>query len=88
VTNSGIIGSGSGIALVAQATGNATVNNSGFANGGLLIVAGANATLNNMVGGRVFGPVQLASLTNNTINFQGGNWLLTITISRSAAKSS
>ncbi|HET8920673.1 MAG TPA: autotransporter domain-containing protein [Xanthobacteraceae bacterium] len=78
VVNSGSSTNPGGAALLASATGNATVINSGIANGGIDVIANGTATLTNIVGGRVIGPINLGSLTNNAINFQGGNWLFTI----------
>jgi hypothetical protein len=70
-TNSG---SASGVAAATFAGGNATVINSGTANGGITVAAlgGGSATLTNILGGRVIGPIVLES-NNNTVNFQGGN---------------
>jgi hypothetical protein len=76
-TNSGSAG---GVAAATFAGGNATVINSGTVNGGGITVAalgGGSATLTNIFGGRVIGPIVLES-NNNTVNFQGGNWLQTI----------
>ena len=77
VTNSG--SSNFLVAAVSTAGGNASVINSGAANGGISIIANqGSATLTNVVGGRVVGPILLASLTGDIVNFQGGNWLQTI----------
>jgi hypothetical protein len=75
-TNSGSAG---GVAAATFAGGNATVINSGTVNGGITVAAlgGGSATLTNILGGRVIGPIALES-NNNTVNFQGGNWLQTI----------
>jgi outer membrane autotransporter protein len=78
LTNSGSSTNTAGFALLAAATGNATVINSGIANGGIDINANGVATLTNVVGGRVIGPIDIDSVTSNVVNFQGGNWLLTI----------
>ena len=81
-----IMNSGSNNGLLtaaASGTGNAVVTNSGAATGIEVVASGGNATLTNVVGGRVLGSgsgggfIALAS-ANNTVNFQGGNWLLTI----------
>jgi uncharacterized protein with beta-barrel porin domain len=84
VGNATVINSGSttsGIHAVA-AGGNATVINSGIVNpvvGAAIQVnsSGATATLTNIVGGRVMGDITLSGL-NDTVNFQGGNWLFTV----------
>ena len=77
VTNSG--SSNFLVAAVSTAGGNASVINSGAANGGISIIANqGSATLTNVVAGRVVGPILLASLTGDIVNFQGGNWLQTI----------
>ena len=78
VNNTGVSSNSGGSALLASATGNATVVNSCVANGGIDVIANGVATLTNIVGGRVTGPIDLGSLTANVINFQGGNWLFTI----------
>jgi hypothetical protein len=78
LTNSGSSTNTAGFALLAAATGNATIINSGIANGGIDINANGVATLTNVVGGRVIGPIDIDSVTSNVVNFQGGNWLLTI----------
>ena len=80
VTNSGKVGGG----IFTIAGSNATVINSGVVNnpggvgGTAIAVFGATATLTNIVGGRVIGAIDLSS-GNNTVNFQGGNWLFTVT---------
>jgi len=71
--------------LVAQSTtGNATVINSGVARSSapfeaIDVEAGAtgNATLTNVVGARVIGGIFMSGATD-TVNFVGGNWLLSI----------
>jgi outer membrane autotransporter protein len=78
VTNSGV--SSFLVAAISTAAGNASVINSSVANGGVDVIANqGSATLTNVIGSRVVGPINFASLTGNVVNFQGGgNWLLTI----------
>jgi hypothetical protein len=85
VINSGSnVGSNNGEGIGVGASGNATVINSGIA--AVLLGESAinvtsfngSATLTNIVGGRVIGGISVQGVTNN-LNFQGGNWLFTIT---------
>jgi hypothetical protein len=77
VGNATAINSGSnsgGIQAATIAGGDATVINSGTEIGDITVTSvSGNATLTNVVGGRVIGAISLSGATGNTVNFQGGN---------------
>ena len=84
--NATVINSGGTIGTIeAQSnSGNAAVTNSGFVSkpgGTAIIVSGTTATLTNIVGGRAIGGIVLDGIPTNIVNFQGGNWLFTISAS-------
>jgi Autotransporter beta-domain len=76
-TNSG---STAGISATTNgANSNIVVTNSGVTSGGINLAAVAsNVTLTDSVGGLVIGPISIVGVSH-AINFQGGNWLFTVT---------
>ena len=83
VNNSGT-SSGSIIATADGTSGNAMVINSGLAavpagfDAIVVVSTNGNATLTNVLSGRVIGGIVVNGLTGNNVNFVGGNWLQTI----------